>query len=94
MLWPAALFVPAWLLSEGRRRTAIALAVAPALLVIVYYCSMKITGRVGMLGLGITLWYGAACTMLIWRPARQQIGLFLPAALDLRPIEQRHARAA
>jgi hypothetical protein len=94
MLWPAALLVPTWLLSEGRRRTAIALAFAPAALVIVYYCSMKITGRVGLLGLGITLWYAAACLLLIARPARQQLGLYLPQAFESPADPPRLARAA
>lgn len=94
MLWPAALFVPAWLLSEGRRRSAIALAVTPALLVIVYYCSMKITGRVGLLGIGMTLWYAAACSLLIVSPVRQRLGLYLPEAVESQPLEPRLARAA
>jgi hypothetical protein len=100
MLWPAALLVPAWLWSEGRSRWAIAMAVVPALLVIVFYCSMKVTGRVGLLGLGITFWYATACSLLVLRPAREQLGAWRPETIAWPSFdahgshEQPRARAA
>jgi hypothetical protein len=90
MLWPAALFLPAWLLDQGRRRAAIGFAVAPAALVIVYYLSMKITGRAGLLGLGITAWYSAACVLLAWRPAASQVAA---ETLPLTFVQEREQRS-
>lgn len=95
MLWPAVLFVPAWLLDLGRWRQAVAFAVAPAALVIVYYASIKSTGRVGMLGLGVTLWYTLACITLArhCRP-RPQLHVVYPVAEQREMPKLRQARAA
>lgn len=58
---PAAIFVPLWLLQSGRRGAAIRAAVVPCALVVAHYALLKYTGRIGLLGIGTTLWYFAAC---------------------------------
>jgi hypothetical protein len=58
---PAVLFVPLWLLQSGQPREAIRAALVPALLVVLHYTLLKYAGRIGVLGLGTTLWYFAEC---------------------------------
>jgi hypothetical protein len=59
------LFVCWWLESRGRRRWALGLAAAPVAIVVVYYALLNPAGRLGLLGLGTTAWYAAACVMMI-----------------------------
>ena len=61
---PAALFVPLWLLQCGKPRAAFRAAVVPAVLVAVHYVLLKYAGRIGVLGIGTTLWYFAECAHL------------------------------
>ena len=67
LLLPAALFVPCWFLQAQRLRAARWLALAPAVLVSAHYVLMDFTGRIGLLGLGIAVWYwaAAACVLLV-----------------------------
>lgn len=58
---PAALFVPLWLIQCGKSRLAFRYALVPALLVVAHYTLLKFAGRVGLLGIGTTIWYFAAC---------------------------------
>lgn len=58
---PAALFVPLWFLHCGRTRLAFRAAVVPAALVVAHYTLLDYTGRIGLLGIGTTLWYFAVC---------------------------------
>jgi Glycosyltransferase family 87 len=69
MLLPAVTFVGLWLLQHGRAGWAVTLSVAPCALVIVHYALLDYAGRIGVLGLGTTVWYLAACGVLLW-PAR------------------------
>ncbi len=61
---PAALFVPLWFMQCGQRRRAFRAAVIPALLVVAHYAFLEYTGRVGLLGIGTTIWYFAASTRI------------------------------
>lgn len=61
---PAVVSVPLWQLNSGRIRTAWVLAITPAVLTIVHYVALEQAGRAGILGLGTTLWYFAACASI------------------------------
>jgi hypothetical protein len=63
---PAVVFVPFWLRQIGRPRAAIVFAAVPAALTFLHYALLPYAGRVGLLGLGMTVWYFAACSW-IWR---------------------------
>jgi hypothetical protein len=67
---PAVLFVPFWLRQIGRPRAAIVFAAVPSALTFLHYALLPYAGRVGLLGLGMTVWYFTACAW-IWknRPA-------------------------
>ena len=69
LLLPAVSFAPLWLLREEHRRAAVTAAVVPCVLVITHYALLKIAGRVGLLGLGTTLWYFSMSAALL-RPSR------------------------
>jgi hypothetical protein len=58
---PAVLFVPLWLLQRGKHGAAIRAAMIPAMLVGLHYLLLKYAGRIGVLGIGTTIWYFAAC---------------------------------
>jgi len=64
LLTPAALFVPVWLNYQGRRRAAVALAVVPAVLIVLQYVLLSHVGRIGLLGLGTTGWVMAAMVLM------------------------------
>ena len=76
MLLPAVGFVGLWLLHHDRRGWAVTLSIVPCVLVISHYALLDIAGRIGLLGLGITVWYLAAGTVLLWpeRTAAAQAG--------------------
>lgn len=57
LLLPALLLVPRHLQGQGKRRAAVIAAATPPALVVLHYVALPIAGRVGLLGLGITVWY-------------------------------------
>lgn len=63
---PAVLFVPLWLMQCAKPREAIRAAVIPAVLVALHYLLLKYAGRIGVLGIGTTLWYFAECARVIF----------------------------
>lgn len=63
-LLPAGLCIPLWLLEQGKTRAALRTALVPALLVVAHYALLRHTGRIGLLGIGTTLWYFAACARI------------------------------
>ena len=63
-LLPGVLLVPLWLLRYGIPRTAAVMAWTPAVLVGLHYGLLPITGRLGLLGLGTTIWYLAGLVLL------------------------------
>ena len=62
---PAAMFFPWWLACRGWRRAAVAMAVTPALLVNLHYANTPLAGRIGLLGLGMTVWLVAAMALVL-----------------------------
>ncbi len=65
LLVPGVLFVPLWLVEQGRSRAAFWLAVVPALLSAIHYAFLNIVGRMGLLGLGTGGWLLAACILVL-----------------------------
>jgi hypothetical protein len=65
MLLPAVVFAGAWLLEARHPRLAVGFALAPVLLVVTHYAVLAAAGRVGLLGIGTTLWYAATCAALL-----------------------------
>jgi len=57
LLLPAVFLVPLWLWQRRCRRSAWVAAIAPAALVTLHYVALGLAGRVGLLGLGTTVWY-------------------------------------
>jgi len=64
LLLPAVLFTGAWLARQGHGQWALAAAAVPAGLSLTHYILLDVAGRVGLLGIGTTLWYTAACIAL------------------------------
>jgi hypothetical protein len=75
---PALLFVPLWMARRGHMLAAKILAVVPALLSWGFYVAMPWSGPVGLLGLGTTLWFLAAASLIL--------GDEFNAALHRRPV--------
>lgn len=67
-LLPAALFVPLHVTPPGSsERRGLVFALVPAFLSVLHYVALDYAGRVGALGIGIALWYFAACGVLFWK---------------------------
>mgnify|MGYP002621934835 CR=1 FL=1 len=64
LLMPAALFAAAWFARKGRIRWAVATVGVPAVLSVTHYVLLDVAGRVGLLGIGTSLWYAATCVAL------------------------------
>jgi hypothetical protein len=61
----AVLFVPSWLLRQGRPVQARVAAVIPPILSWTYYLGMPYAGGLGLLGLGTTVWFLAVCGSIL-----------------------------
>jgi hypothetical protein len=67
VVWlPALVFVPYWLWINDRRALAVGMAEAALVLVAAHYIFLDHSGRVGLLGIGTTIWYLAATISLGW----------------------------
>jgi hypothetical protein len=62
---PALLGVPPWLARRGRSVTAGVIAIIPALLSWAHYLRLRDLGPMGLLGLGSTAWFLAACGSIV-----------------------------
>jgi hypothetical protein len=73
LLWlPALVTIPCWLWQSGHARWAKRLAIAPCVLMVVHYVLLDWSGRAGVLGLGTTVWFIAACTIPLRRKAKSR----------------------
>jgi hypothetical protein len=69
--------VPLWLFKIGRPRWAWGIAVTPFILVLSHYVALDYAGRIGLLGLGTTVWYFATCGVLLWPRKKKSAALRL-----------------
>lgn len=74
LLLPAVLFVPLWFDRAGYARLARCLAGVPVALVVSHYLAVSWVGRVGMLGIGTSVWFAVSSVamMAIQRRQRKQ----------------------
>ncbi len=86
---PATIFVCLWLARHERIRSAVALAAISCLLVIAHYVALNIAGRVGLLGIGTTLWFIAASILVAW-PSRTMAARDQMTPPRDRPRSARH----
>ncbi len=59
----ALLFVPMWFWTGGQVRTAKVIAIVPAVLSLLHYLAMPLTGPLGVLGLGTAIWFTTVCVL-------------------------------
>jgi hypothetical protein len=76
---PALVCVPIWFARRGELRWAWAAMVIPASLCVAHYVLMSITGRIGLLGIGTSVWYLAVMCQLISSGFRPQAVAVVPA---------------
>ncbi len=62
---PAILYFPLWLDRENHNRTAKIMAVVPIILIDLHYFFLPYAGRVGLLGIGTTVWLVAAFVLVM-----------------------------
>jgi hypothetical protein len=74
---PALLFMPLWFIRRGQTSLARALVFIPVALVFLHYIFLPYAGRIGLLGIGTTLWFVFT--------AIQMIRLAGNKAVDLQP---------
>ena len=66
MLLPAVLFVPLWFNKKLMSWTGtLSVAILPAMLVIAHYLFLPYAGRIGLLGIGVTVWYTVAVVFML-----------------------------
>ena len=66
MILPAALVVPLWLWRRGYSFASRVLAFSPVVLAWGHYMAKRLVGPLGLLGLGTTAWFVAACMLVVW----------------------------
>jgi hypothetical protein len=74
LLLPAAMFVPLWFDRAGHPRLARCLAGVPVALLVSHYLIVSWVGRLGMLGIGTTVWFAVSSVAMIavqWRQRKQ-----------------------
>jgi len=65
LLSPAVLLLPLWLDCRGRPRAGIIMASIPVVLSLTHYILLPYAGRIGLLGLGTTVWLMAAMVLTV-----------------------------
>ena len=91
VMMPGVMFLSLWLVKQDCPRRAVAYAVVPVVLIAAQYALVDTAGRLGVLGIGTTLWYFGVCiAMLRIRhvAAAQDTSRF---ALPPEPMERRAA---
>ena len=85
-LLPAVLFLCLWLIEQGKIAAAVRMALVPALLVVAHYALLNYAGRIGLLGIGTTLWYFTACARVGFAPVYTKAAVAFAAhgSRDLR----------
>ena len=83
VLWlPALWLVPLWLWRQDRRTWAIGLSLAACSLVWIHYLLLPLAGRLGLLGVGATIWFIIAAIALLFGkvPDQRSAPRMFPAA--------------
>ena len=93
LLLPAVAFVSLWHFEQRRAHWAVALAIVPCVLVICHYVFLNVTGRIGLLGLGTTLWCLTAGVAMLWphRSAVSQARALRSEVSSVETVERRMA---
>jgi hypothetical protein len=95
VMWlPGLVFVPLWLWHNERRALAIALSESACVLVLAHYVVLDHAGRVGLLGIGTTLWLIAGTVSIGWaRRGDAAVELAIAGALTQpgQPLQRRAA---
>jgi hypothetical protein len=90
LLLPATMFLGTWLARHARGRMAAWYTIVPAVLTLSHYAWIEGVGRVGLLGIGLTVWYVASCVVLTRRavPSTAQRGHAGSPCRDAIPLER------
>ena len=65
LLLPAIVYLPLWLIEQGRSRAAAIVALVPVVLLFAHYLALSIAGPLGLLGIGSSIWFFAGCGILL-----------------------------
>jgi len=67
LMWiPGSLFLSLWMWRQHQHRVAWHVAIWPIVLTTLHYVALDYTGRVGLLGLGTTVWFFLGCHLLYY----------------------------
>jgi hypothetical protein len=91
---PAIPFIAGSLMETGKRRSAQFFACLPVALVWLHYLVLSTSGRIGLLGLGATAWFLAACVLLERRPSPRMVPSPSPQPTSRRESERETLLAA
>jgi hypothetical protein len=62
---PALLFGGTWMLDHRPGKTATIMNLTPLALCVIHYTALEYAGRIGLLGIGTTVWFFAACGIVL-----------------------------
>jgi hypothetical protein len=93
MAAPAMLFVPALLLQPGKQRAAMILAGSAAALCMSHYVALEVAGRIGLLGIGMSVWTVAAIVVTFAQVQRHALPVQMPE-LATKDAERRSSKRA
>ena len=62
---PAMLFGGSWMLSHQTQKRAAAMNLTPLVLCVGHYLALNVLGRIGLLGIGTTLWFASSCVLVL-----------------------------
>ena len=77
----ALVFVPLWFYQLGDIRQAKRLAMAPVVLSLLHYAWVDVFGRMGVLGIGTTVWYLVVVSTLLFQKA-PAVGILQPSSAE------------
>src|SRR5690606_24467023 len=84
VMLPGTLLVPLWCWQQHQTERAKRLTVTGCALVLAHYFALQIAGRIGVLGIGTTIWYTYATYCVGWEAtADQQAEFALPDGQSL-----------
>jgi hypothetical protein len=88
---PAILFGGLWMYEHRSARSALRFATVPALLCLAHYLALNHAGRIGLLGIGTSLWFFAACAIVLIEAARARPQARIAGTTSLRRISAKAA---
>lgn len=88
---PAILFGGLWMFEHRSARSALRFTVVPAFLCVTHYLALNHAGRIGLLGVGTSLWFFTACAIVLVDAGRSRPQARIGGTASLRQVSAKAA---